>query len=62
MGGGALPGARHDGLEAERPSGAACYRPGGCAEIIERVARRIDAQRFNPAFPPVFPRYLQIAI
>jgi hypothetical protein len=49
-------------LGAEHPYGPGCYRPGGCAEIIERVARRIDARRFNPSFPPVFPRYIQKAI
>ncbi len=49
-------------LGAEPPYGPACYWPEGCAEIIERVARRIDARRFNPAFPAVFPRYLQKAI
>ena len=42
--------------------GSACYRPGGCAEIIEAVAERIDARAFNPAFPAVFPRFVQHAI
>ncbi|WP_407530281.1 hypothetical protein [Methylobacterium oryzisoli] len=49
-------------LDAEHAYGPACYRPGGCAEIIEALARRIDARQFNPAFPAVFPRYLQKAI
>jgi hypothetical protein len=49
-------------LGADHPYGAACYRLGGCAEIIERVAGRIDARRFNPSFPATFPRYIQIAI
>ena len=31
--------------------GSACYRPGGCAEIIEAVAERIDARAFNPGVP-----------
>jgi hypothetical protein len=31
--------------------GAACYRPGGCADIIAAVAHRIDARQFNSAFP-----------
>ena len=35
--------------------GAACYRPGGCAEIIQVVAERIDARQFNPCFPQTFP-------
>jgi hypothetical protein len=42
--------------------GSACYRPGGCAEVIEIVAARIDARAFNPAFPAVFPRFVQHAI
>jgi hypothetical protein len=49
-------------LEADHAYGAACYRPGGCAEIIEGVASRIDARRFNPSFPAIFPYYVQIAI
>ena len=31
--------------------GAACYRAGGCAEIIAAVAERIDARQFNRTFP-----------
>ncbi len=42
--------------------GAACYRPGGCADIIAAVAERIDARQFNPAFPQTFPRFVQHAI
>ena len=42
--------------------GLACYRPGGCAEIIQAVAERIDARQFNPSYPQVFPRFVQHAI
>ena len=42
--------------------GAACYRPGGCAEIIQAAAERIDARQFNPCFPQPFPRFVQHAI
>jgi hypothetical protein len=42
--------------------GAACYRPGGCADIIQSVAERIDARQFNPTFPQTFPRFVQHAI
>jgi hypothetical protein len=42
--------------------GAACYRPGGCADIIQTVAERIDARQFNPTFPQTFPRFVQYAI
>jgi hypothetical protein len=42
--------------------GSACYRPGGCADIIAAVAERIDARQFNPTFPRTFPRFVQYAI
>jgi hypothetical protein len=42
--------------------GLACYRPGGCADIIQAVAERIDARQFNPSYPQVFPRFVQHAI
>ena len=48
-------------LGAEHPYGC-CYGPGGCAEIIEGLARRIDAREFNPGFPACFPRFVQSAI
>ena len=35
-------------FDAAHAYGSACYRPGGCAEIIETVAERIDASAFNP--------------
>ncbi|WP_237180103.1 hypothetical protein [Rhodoplanes sp. Z2-YC6860] len=47
---------------ADHPYGAACYRPNGCAELIERMAQRIDARAFNPTFPTAFPRFVQLAI
>jgi hypothetical protein len=47
---------------ADHAYGLACYRRGGCAEIIQIVAGRIDARAFNPAFPAVFPRFVQHAI
>jgi hypothetical protein len=47
---------------ADHAYGSGCYRPGGCAEIVEAVAKRIDARAFNPTFPAVFPRFVQHAI
>ncbi len=47
---------------ADHAYGSACYRQGGCADIIQAVAERIDASAFNPAFPAVFPRFVQHAI
>jgi hypothetical protein len=35
--------------------GSACYRRGGCADVIQAVAERIDARAFNAAFPYVSP-------
>jgi hypothetical protein len=49
-------------FSADHAYGAACYRRGGCADIIETVAERIDASAFNPGFPAVFPRFVQHAI
>jgi hypothetical protein len=42
--------------------GAACYRKGGCAEVVRAVSTRIDARAFNPKFPENFPRFVQHAI
>lgn len=42
--------------------GPACYQPKGCAELIEAFAGNFDARTVNPAFPAVFPRFVQHAI
>src|SRR5260370_19311369 len=34
--------------------GAACYHPGACSDIIDAIANRIDARKFNLAFPLPF--------
>jgi hypothetical protein len=47
---------------ADHPYGSGCYQPGGCREILDLIAARIDATAFNPAFPRVFPRFVQSAI
>ncbi len=47
---------------ADHAYGSACYRQSGCADVIQAVADRIDARAFNPAFPAVFPRFVQHAI
>ena len=47
---------------ADHAYGAACYRPNGCADLISRIAHQIDARAFNPMFPRVFPRFVQLAI
>ena len=47
---------------ADHSYGAACYQPGRCAEILNRVARQIDARAFNPVFPAIFPRFVQHAV
>jgi hypothetical protein len=49
-------------FKASHPYGPGCYRPGGCAGIIRLVASKIDARQFNPSFPQVFPRFVQLAI
>jgi hypothetical protein len=42
--------------------GIACYRPGGCAEIIRAISDQIDARTINPEFPAYFPRFIQHAV
>jgi hypothetical protein len=49
-------------LGMPHPYGHRCYRAGGCAEILDRIADHIDARRFNRAFPAKFPRFVQHAI
>jgi hypothetical protein len=49
-------------FEARHSYGSACYRPNGCAEIIEIVANEIDASQFDRRFPQSFPRFVQYAI
>jgi hypothetical protein len=49
-------------LCADHPYGDKCYQPGGCASILGVIADHIDAREFNPAFPPIFPRFVQSAI
>jgi hypothetical protein len=49
-------------FDAVHPYGSACYRRGRCANVIQAVAERFDARAFNPAFPMVFPRFVQHAI
>jgi hypothetical protein len=49
-------------FRAEHAYGPACYRPNGCAEIIEIVAGGIDASQFDRRFPRMFPRFVQYAI
>jgi hypothetical protein len=49
-------------FDADHPYGPACYQPGGCREILDLIAARIDATAFNPAFPRVFPRFVQSAV
>jgi hypothetical protein len=49
-------------LHADHAYGPACYRPGGCADMIEASAHEIDARQFNPRFPRTFPRFVQHAI
>ena len=49
-------------LNAQHPYGPACYRPGGCTDIIERVAAQIDARQCSETYPQTFPRFVQHAI
>lgn len=46
----------------EHPYGPRCYAIDGCADVIEQLARTIDARIFNAHFPRYFPRFVQVAI
>jgi hypothetical protein len=47
---------------AEHAYGPRCYAQGGCAAIIRQASAAIDASRFNPTYPPDFPRFVQHAV
>jgi hypothetical protein len=49
-------------FDAKHAYGLACYRPGGCADIIQVVAEYIDARQFNASYSKIFPRFVQHAI
>ena len=49
-------------LRSEHPYGPGCYGPEGCADILRRIASKIDVASFNPAFPAEFPRFVQSAV
>jgi hypothetical protein len=51
-----------EAIEAIKTGGHQGSSRCACADIIETVAERIDAKTFNPAFPAVFPRFVQHAI
>ena len=40
----------------------ACHGPRGCATVIYQLADRIDAREVNPAYPQIFPRFIEFAI
>ena len=48
--------------QADHVYGPHCYGANGCADLIRRIAGRIDAQQFNRTFPKTFPRFVQHAI
>jgi hypothetical protein len=41
-------------FSADHAYGLACYRPGGCVDIIQAVAEQIDARQFNHYFQRPF--------
>jgi hypothetical protein len=49
-------------FNADHPYGVACYRAGGCVDIVQIVAEKIDARQFNLRFPKTFPQFVQHAI
>ena len=49
-------------IGTEHAYGRLCYAPGGCAEVLERCSREIDARVLCPEGPAYFPRLVQHAI
>jgi hypothetical protein len=49
-------------LDADHAYGPRCYRPGGCADILQVIAQEIDVSVLNPTYPRQFPRFVQGAI
>jgi hypothetical protein len=49
-------------FNAEHPYSPSCYEPNGCAELVARIAERIDARAINPEYPKFFPRFVQHSI
>jgi hypothetical protein len=49
-------------LHADHTYGPGCYRPGGCADVLYTLADYIDVSALNPAYPRVFPRFVQLAV
>ncbi|MGE0289961.1 MAG: hypothetical protein AB7I42_27660 [Bradyrhizobium sp.] len=46
-------------LGAEHTYGSACYSENGCADVIRKIARRIDARQFGDNYPQHFVRFVQ---
>ena len=44
------------------PFGEGCYKPGGCADLIFEVSKRIDARQFDDRWPAFSPRLVQHAL
>jgi hypothetical protein len=49
-------------LDADHPYGPRCYAPGGCCDVLHGLAARIDAREFDPSYPAVFPRFVQLSV
>jgi hypothetical protein len=49
-------------LHSDHTYGAGCYASRGCAGIIDRFARQIDARALDPDLPAYFPRFIQHAV
>ena len=46
----------------EHAYGRLCYEPDGCADVLERCSREIDARLLCPDGPAYFPRLVQHAV
>jgi len=44
-------------LRRDHPYGMGCYRPGGCADLLQVIGQEIDGIRGQSEYPRVFPRF-----
>jgi hypothetical protein len=49
-------------LGADHAYGPGCYRPGGCADVLQVIAENIDVAALNGKYPSLFPRFVQSAV
>lgn len=49
-------------FRADHQYGLRCFKDYGCAGLLLRISREIDAREYNETYPSFFPRFVQSAI